>query len=243
VTASKASILLIEGKRADRPSFFQGLTRKGYHVETAASGNAAIARLADGMPQMVLVDAASMRTSGRRICQSIRKAAPGIPVLVVVEQNADTSEKLDADLVLPQPFTLQKLLNRIRGLLPAEEKDSLQVGQLQLDVEQRWVRIDGKQIRLTPRLVALLKLLMEHPGEVIKRNDLFSQVWDTNYTDDTRTLDVHISWLRQALEEDPRHPHFLKTVRGVGYRLDIDLPGTAGRRPAHSARKPASESE
>ena len=75
---------------------------------------------------------------------------------------------------------------------------------------------------LTPRLVELLKALMAQPGEVIDRTVLFSKVWETEYTDDTRTLDVHISWLRQILEDDPRHPRYIKTLRGVGYRLDVD---------------------
>jgi DNA-binding response OmpR family regulator len=88
-------------------------------------------------------------------------------------------------------------------------------------MEQRRVRCMGKQSKLTPRLVGLLKILMEHRGEVIEREKLFSQVWETEYTVDTRTLDVHISWLREAIEVDPRRPRFLKTIRGVGYRLDV----------------------
>jgi DNA-binding response OmpR family regulator len=79
----------------------------------------------------------------------------------------------------------------------------------------------GKEERLTPRLTSLLHLFMLHPGEVLERDDIFRQVWKTEYIDDTRTLDVHVSWLRQAIEEDPRKPRFLKTIRGVGYRLDV----------------------
>jgi DNA-binding response OmpR family regulator len=88
-------------------------------------------------------------------------------------------------------------------------------------MEQRRVRCLGKKSRLTPRLVSLLRNLMEHPGVVIERAELFKQVWDTEYTADTRTLDVHVSWLREAIEVDPRQPRFLKTIRGVGYRLDV----------------------
>jgi DNA-binding response OmpR family regulator len=87
-------------------------------------------------------------------------------------------------------------------------------------VDGKRVRCQGKEERLTPRLTHLLQTLMEHAGEVIEREKLFSEVWKTEYTGDTRTLDVHISWLRQAIEEDPRNPRFLKTIRGVGYRLD-----------------------
>jgi DNA-binding response OmpR family regulator len=82
------------------------------------------------------------------------------------------------------------------------------------------VRCQEKESQLTPRLTRLLKVLMQHPAEVVERENLFRQVWNTEYTGDTRTLDVHVSWLRQAIEIDPHKPQFLKTIRGVGYRLD-----------------------
>ena len=98
---------------------------------------------------------------------------------------------------------------------------NIHAGPVRLDVEKRIVRCLDKQTRLTPRLMRLLKTLMERKGEVVERKALFSQVWETDYTDDTRTLDVHISWLRRAIEVDPEAPKFLKTIRGVGYRLDV----------------------
>ena len=218
----KARILLIEGKRSDHPSFSGGLTKKGFQVEGVFSGNVALARLKENLPDLVLIDAASMQTSGRRICQSVREHANAIPVVLIVAQNADNADKAGAHVTLVWPFTLQKLLNRIKPFLPSDQKNLLQVGPLMLDTEQRWVRCEGKQARLTPRLVILLKTLMERPGEVVERNNLFRMVWETAYTADTRTLDVHVSWLREALEDDPRHPRFVKTVRGVGYRLDVE---------------------
>ena len=121
------------------------------------------------------------------------------------------------------PFTLQKLLNRVKVLLPVKPSNEvLKVGPLELDPAQKFVHIGEKHVSLTPRLVKLLQTLMEHPGEVFQRENLFRVVWETGYTVDTRTLDVHISWLRQAIEENPRFPDLIKTVRGVGYRLDID---------------------
>ncbi len=181
-----------------------------------------MARLKEELPDVVVVDAASMRTSGRRICQSIRQFAETLPIVLVIEQAAEGEEKPDADVVLVQPFTLQKLVNRIRPLLPAEHSHLITAGALQLHPEQRWVRVQGRQVALTPRLVMLLKILMEHPGEVIGREELFRQVWETEYTGDTRTLDVHVSWLRQAVEENPRRPRYIKTVRGMGYRLETN---------------------
>jgi len=217
----KAKVLLLEGKRADHPSFALGLKKKGYEVEIVPNGNAALACLEAVDPDLVVVDAASLRTSGRRICQALRQALDGLPIILIVDGSKPVPDKSGADVVLSLPFTLQKLVNRIRPYLPVEEKNLFHVGPIRLDLEQRRVRCLGKQERLTPRLVSLLKILMDHPGEVIERAVLFRQVWDTEYTVDTRTLDVHVSWLRQALEVDPRHPHFLKTVRGVGYRLDV----------------------
>ena len=218
----KLNILLVEGKRADKPTFGFGLARKGYQVDTVANGSEALEYLGSNSPHLVLVNAASMRTSGKRICQSIRKVSAKIPVVLVVEAGGETFDTTDANVVLILPFTLQKLLNRLRPYLPVDDKDTLQVGPLVLDSEQRRVRVNGRQVSLTPRLIVLLKALMDHPGEVINREDLFRTVWETAYIGDTRTLDVHVSWLRQALEDDPRHPQYIKTVRGVGYRLDVD---------------------
>jgi len=164
-----------------------------------------------------------MRTSGRRICQTIRSKYANLPIVLVVDDKTQNKEALEASVVLSQPFTLQKLLNRVRLLLPAEEKDLMTIGPLQLDIEHRWAKFKDRQARLTPRLVMLLKALMERPGEVFDRGELFRLVWETEYTGDTRTLDVHISWLRQALEQDARHPQLIKTVRGVGYRLDLEI--------------------
>lgn len=220
----KVKILLIEGKRADRPSFVAGLARKGHLVESVSNGSEALARLGPLAPDLIIVNAASMRTSGKRICQSIRSHSRAARIVLITDaHNVSSIEKEElANVVLALPFTLQKLLNRIRPLLPAEKKDLLEVGPLQLDLSQRWVRMGPRQTSLTPRLVTLLKILMEHPGEVIERNPLFTTAWDTTYTEDTRTLDVHISWLRRAIEDDPRNPRIIKTIRGVGYRLDID---------------------
>ncbi|MBE0698391.1 MAG: response regulator transcription factor [Anaerolineaceae bacterium] len=220
----KAKILLIEGKRSDRPSFVVGLTRKGYQVESAVNGSEALARLEPLTPDLIIVNAASMRTSGKRICQSIRAHAQGAHIVLITDaQNVEMIEREElADVVLTLPFTLQKLMNRIRPLLPTDKKDLLELGPLLLAPSQRWVRKGTRQTSLTPRLVMLLKILMEQPGIVVERELLFKKVWDTTYTEDTRTLDVHISWLRRAIEDDPRNPQIIKTIRGVGYRLDID---------------------
>jgi DNA-binding response OmpR family regulator len=150
----------------------------------------------------------------------LRDKAPGLPILLILDSDREV-EKMEADVILSLPFTAQKLVNRIKHLLPGDGKSSIHAGPVRLDVEKRIVNCLGKQTRLTPRLMRLLKSLIEHKGEVLERKALFSQVWETDYTDDTRTLDVHISWLRRAIEVDPKEPKLLKTIRGVGYRLDV----------------------
>jgi DNA-binding response OmpR family regulator len=223
----KVKILLIEGKQSGYPSCAPGLEKKGFLVERVPNGKVALEHLTRYSPQIILINAASLRSTGRRICQSLRAHSSDIPICLVLEPGSDmgekNSDKIIADVILFHPFTVQKLLNRIRPYLPAEQKNILKVGPLQLDVDQHWVRCGQRQSRLTPRLVVLLRALMEHPGEVVDRNLLFKQVWDTTYVADTRTLDVHVSWLRKAIEEDPRHPRYLKTVRGFGYRLDLEV--------------------
>ncbi len=216
----EATILVIEGKRAGVPYFAPALRRKGLDVESVPSGSRAIARLPELKPDVVVVNAASLRSTGVRICLSLKRADEKLPVILIVDSHKPAS-RTTADITLTLPFTVQKLYNRIKPLLPGDGKNIIRVGPIRLDVERRRVHCLGKDTRLTPRLVALLQVLLKHPGEVIKRETLFKQVWDTAYTGDTRTLDVHISWLRKAIEVDPSNPRFLKTIRGVGYRLDV----------------------
>jgi DNA-binding response OmpR family regulator len=216
-----ATILLVEGKKAEQPVFAAQLQKKGFTVFVVPNGSQAINKLAEITPDLLVVNAASLGTSGVRIVQSLReKQEERLPILLLVGADAIV-EKTIADVVLTLPFTIQKLVNRIKPYLPGDGANIVHAGLLRLDLEHRRVRCLGKNARLTPRLVLLLQLLIEHRGEVVERETLFKRVWETDYTGDTRTLDVHISWLRRAIELDPNHPKFLHTVRGVGYRLDV----------------------
>lgn len=215
-------ILWVAGKRADSPSFIPGLRRKGYSIEVVATGNDALERLDGLQPHVVVINTASMRTSGKRICRSLRNASKQLPIVVITDSERSMSEDSTcANIVLTLPFTLRKLVNRIEPLLPWSSEALLKAGPIHLDIERRRVRCFEREAHLTPRLAQLLRVLMEHPGEALDREELFRQIWKTEYTGDTRALDVHISWLRQAIEENPRRPQYLRTIRGVGYRLDI----------------------
>jgi DNA-binding response OmpR family regulator len=216
-----ATIFVIEGKKAERPVFSAQLQKKGFSVFTAQNGSDALKRLDETAPDLVVVNAASLGSTGVRICQSLHEKQQELLPIVLIVDEGKIVEKSAADIVLSLPFTVQKLVNRIKPLLPGDGANVIHVGPIRLDLDQRRVRSLGKNVRLTPRLATLLEILLQHRGEVIEREELFKKVWDTNYTGDTRTLDVHVSWLRRAIELDPDHPKFLHTVRGVGYRLDV----------------------
>jgi DNA-binding response OmpR family regulator len=217
----KARILWIEGKRAEGPSFIPGLRKKGFSIETVPTGKAAVARIGEAGIDLVVVDAGSLRTSGKRICQELRESRDGTPIVLIANPQHPVPKDVCADAVLSHPFTIRKLVNRIVPLLPLVTNNLIHAGPIHLDYEHRMVRCGESEARLTPRLALLLRALMQHAGEVLEREQLFREIWKTEYTGDTRTLDVHISWLRQAIEADPRKPRFLKTIRGVGYRLDV----------------------
>ncbi len=215
-----ATVLIVEGKHADFPSFTIPLQKKGFDARIVKSGAQAAEQLKEIAPDILVVNAASMRSSGIRICKKIQEQDENLPIILIIDPDKKVSDDA-ATLVLRHPFTILKLTNRIKPLLPSDGNNIIQAGAVRLDLDRKRVRCLGQNTRLTPRLVALLKALMERPGEVVEREDLFKKVWETDYTGDTRTLDVHISWLRKAIEPDPTKPKFLRTMRGVGYRLDV----------------------
>lgn len=227
----KPIILLIESKRSDRPSFIEGLTRKGYEVHTAPNGASALDILDLTNPHMAVIDAASMRTNGSRICGSIRRKKKDLPILLILNSSTDENEnaRFCADEVLYLPFTLQKLINRLKPYISLNENKMMEAGPLKLDLKDRWIHCQGRKARLTPRLFILMQKLMKHPGELLTREELFTTLWETDYLGDTRSLDVHISWLRKAVEADPRNPQYIRTERGVGYRLETEKPSRPKR--------------
>ncbi|HAV76033.1 MAG TPA: hypothetical protein DCX53_01625 [Anaerolineae bacterium] len=216
----KTTILIIEGRHAEIPSFATDLQKKGFDILSVQSGAQAVSKIKQSNTSLVVINAASLRSTGIRICSSVRKKDSKLPIILIVEKEIKIGKDI-ADSVLGLPFTVQKLVNRIKALMPSEGNNVVTAGPIQLDLEHKRVKCLSKSTKLTPRLITLLQILMDKHGEVVEREALFKKVWETNYIGDTRTLDVHISWLRRAIELDPNNPKFLKTIRGVGYRLDV----------------------
>jgi DNA-binding response OmpR family regulator len=219
-------ILLVESERANAPSFAPALEKKGYSVATHHQVESALARLVDSPPDLLILDAASMKTSGTRMSRAARGVLNGVPIVLVAPEGTRADPGSGATLTLVHPLTPRKLLNRVARLLPGDDSFNLEVGPIKLNLPQRKVRCRGKDARLTPKQARLLEVFMHNPGKLLTRATLIRQVWHTDYTGDTRTLDVHMSWLRRSLGDDPRRPGLLRTIRGMGYRLDVPADGS-----------------
>lgn len=219
-------ILLIE--RAGKPehTFAPALAKKGFIYELAPSGQAGLGHLSKLKPVMIILNSASLGSSGLRICRQLQEASPGTPVIHVVPNGslADPKDGI-AEITLIMPFTHRKLINCVKRLMPVSRLDVIQVGPIQLAPRAQIVRAYGREKRLTAKTTTLLHIFMDHPGEILDRGYLMRQVWETDYIGDTRTLDVHIRWAREAIEPDPKKPRHILTVRGRGYRFEVE-PGT-----------------
>lgn len=218
----KTRILWVGKRRSVFPSFVSELINKGYKVAVVENGKEAHERLTKKLkPDVLIVDAASMRTAGTRICRSFQEKQPKIPVILINSKDRLPANYLVADVQLALPFTIRKLVNRILPFAPGDGAEVIKAGPIHLDMSRMIVRCHSCEEHITPRMAELLKMLIRKKGEILKREVLFSKLWETNYTEDTRSLDVHISWLRKIIEKDPKHPRIILTVRGVGYKFDL----------------------
>jgi DNA-binding response OmpR family regulator len=165
-----------------------------------------------------------MRSSGVRNCRRLRQLLVGTPIIHTRLAGAHLDDDAGADVYLMKPYTPRKVLNRVRSLLPADSYDEevVRAGDLTFFVSKPSVSVTGtSENQLTPKQACLLEEFLRHPNQVLTRRQLMRNVWQTDYVGDTRTLDVHIRWVREAIEENPSQPKRLITVRGVGYILQV----------------------
>jgi DNA-binding response OmpR family regulator len=222
-TMSEEIILLVEraGGKKKEETFGAALERKGFKVVVAQTGRQALDFAERVGPALIVLNAASLGTNGLRICRLIRASHSEVPVIHILPKGEKAAlESSPAEALLELPFTPRKLINSIKRLLPGARKEVTQVGPIRLALDARIVQAYGREQRLTPKTASLLEVFLRHPGETLDRSFLMRQVWDTDYVGDTRTLDVHVRWMREAIEPDPRSPRHILTVRGVGYRFE-----------------------
>jgi DNA-binding response OmpR family regulator len=212
-----AAKILFIGRATNKDASLLNALKKRYDLVVAANGAQSLALAELHQPHVVVVDAVSLRTPGDRICRDLRTRLGDVPIIHILPQNHTSSP---ADVILSQPFTSRKLVNCIERLLKLKDDQVVTCGAFSLNIPRRVLIAHGQETQLTPKLALLVEIFLRAPGQVISRKTLMEQVWKTDYLGDTRTLDVHIRWIRRAIESDPGKPRYLVTVRGVGYRLD-----------------------
>ena len=216
-----AKVLLLESERTTVPSHAPAMEKRGYAVTVEHSTQLLMKRLQSVAPDIVVLDASSLKTSGARMCRQLRASMNGTPILLIVDKKHAPDGEVGASAMLVPPFTPRKLLNNVARLLPGDDSAALQVGPLKLNLAQRRITCGGREQRVTPKQAKLLEMFLRAPGQLLTRKQIVKHVWDTDFMGDTRTLDVHMSWLRGVIEPNPQKPRYLKTVRGQGYRLDL----------------------
>ncbi len=225
---SSPLVLLVEGHNAGRDTLRLMLVKASYDVIVVHTGGEALEWLQSHVPNLIVFDASTMRSNGVRNCRRVRRSAELIPLIHSREQGEEEDRSAEADVYLERPFSARKLLNRARALLPADSarEEIVRYGPLTLFRNKRSVAVVGKgEFTLTPKLALLLETFARHPNELLTRRYLMQAVWQTDFVGDTRTLDVHIRWVRECIEVDPSNPITLKTVRGHGYMLCVAAPG------------------
>jgi DNA-binding response OmpR family regulator len=222
------SLLLVEDDAAIAEPLAQALRREGYEVEAVTDGITAAQRGVEGEHDLVVLDLGLPGLDGVEVCRRIRAARPGVPVLMLTArtEEIDTIVGLDAgaDDYVAKPMRVGELLARVRALLrrapDAPAADSIEVNGVRVDRGSRRVWVDDHELELTPKEFDLLSLFVGEAGRVVTRDRIMSAVWDENWFGSTKTLDMHVSWLRRKLGDDAAAPKRLVTVRGVGFRFE-----------------------
>jgi DNA-binding response OmpR family regulator len=212
-----ATILYIRHPRLKDDGILNALTRK-YSLICAGSGKDALTTVTATPPDVIILDAVSLRTTGERICRKLKESLPDVPIILIPTTKISPKDSA-ADVIITQP-TPRRLTNSVGRFVTSKREEVLHVGPFVMNVPRRILVAHGEEKQLTPKQAQLVALFLRHPNQTIDRKTIMTEVWETEYVGDTRTLDVHIRWLRQVMEADAKKPRHLKTVRGVGYRLE-----------------------
>jgi two-component system OmpR family response regulator len=230
VTTSK--VMIVEDDRNLLATLEYNLQKEGYKIITAVDGIVAVETARRIKPELIILDVMLPQMNGFEVCRILRKDMT-VPILMLTAKAEETDKivglEIGADDYMTKPFSMRELLARVHAMLrrvkmtepvPAYEKAIIGVDDLEIDLARHRVKLRGETLELTPKEFELLAFLARNRGFVFSRERLLEKVWGYDYAGGTRTVDVHIRWLRQKIETDPQNPRYLITVRGTGYKLE-----------------------
>ena len=226
-------ILFVEDEPSIAEPFSQALRRAGFETTTVGTAAGALATAARIEPDLVLLDLTLPDGDGHEVCRELRRRRSDVPIVMLTARGTESDRivglELGADDYVVKPFSGAEVVARIRAVLRRTrggDRDALpgelRAGPLEIDVAARRVRLAGEELQLSRKELDLLVRLVRDAGKVVSREDLMADVWDANWFGSTKTLDVHVGWLRRKLGDDPVAPRFILTVRGVGFRFASD---------------------
>jgi DNA-binding response OmpR family regulator len=221
------TILVVDDETTIRETLVEALEMEGYRAIPAADGREALIRFRADQPDLVLLDLMLPELSGVEVCRILR-AESAVPIIMLTAKDGEVDKvvglELGADDYVTKPFSLRELTARIRAIFrradqvaTVQARPVVDLGRVQVDLAGHRLLRDGEQVPLKPKAFELLAFLVRNPGQVFTRDQLLERVWGYDYAGETRTVDVHVHWLRAEIEDDPAMPRCLQTVRGVGY--------------------------
>jgi DNA-binding response OmpR family regulator len=229
-------ILIVEDELALQETLVYNLARQGYEVEAVGDGQSALDAARRTKMDLIVLDLMLPVLDGFEVCRILRQEM-SVPILMLTARDDEIDRviglEMGADDYLTKPFSMRELMARIKALIrrvrldqaeaearTAKPTDSLTFGNLELDITRRELRVGSEVVRLKPKEYDLLLFLARHQGHVLTRELILERVWGWEFSGGSRTVDVHVRWLREKIESDPSKPDRLVTVRGVGYRFE-----------------------